>query len=94
VVEPDGSAPFTCEWVTSNSDSGAYLYRRSSSGGPARGLSGAPAYEATGSVTWSVRFKLGDRPVPIAGAPTELTGPKMTTPAEVAEVQTIITARA
>jgi hypothetical protein len=42
-------------------------------------------------VTWTVRFELGGRPVPIAGAPTELTGPKMTTAVEVAEVQTIIT---
>jgi hypothetical protein len=92
VVTPgDGSAPLVCSWVTVKSDACAYPYRRSSVGGSVRGTSGGPAYEATGKATWRVRFEQDGAPVPIEGAPTVLTGPGMTTPVEVTEVQTIVT---
>jgi len=91
VITPgDGSAPFTCGWVTVKSDACAYAYRRSSVGGSLRGLSGAPAYEASGRATWTVRFEQDGVPVPIAGAPTELTGPELTAAVVVAEVQTLV----
>jgi hypothetical protein len=91
VTPGDGSAPFTCPWVTSKSDRCTHVYRRSSAGGSVRGLDGVPAYLATGVATWSVHFELDGRPVSIPGAPTELTGPRLTTAVEVDEVQTIVT---
>jgi hypothetical protein len=92
VVTPgDGSAPLVCSWVTTKSDRCAYAYQRSSVGGSARGVSGAPAYDASGLATWSVRFEIDGATRTIAGAPTELTGSRMTTAVEVAEVQTIVT---
>jgi hypothetical protein len=92
VITPgDGSAPLSCSWVTVKSDSCAYAYRRSSVGGSARGPSGAPAYEASGRATWTLRFENNGAPVVVAGAPAVLTGPGMTAAVEVAEVQTIVT---
>lgn len=91
ITPGDGSASFTCEWVTAKSDACHHTYRRSSVGGSVRGLDGEPAYQASGVATWSVRFELDGAPVTIAGAPTELTGPVMTTAVQVAEVQTIVT---
>jgi hypothetical protein len=92
VITPgDGSAPPPCSWVTVKSDACAYAYRRSSVGGSVRGPSGAPAYEATGKATWTVRFELNGAPVVIGGAPTVLTGPGMTAAVQVSEVQTIVT---
>ncbi len=91
VTPGDGSAPFTCPWVTSRSERCAHVYRRSSVGGSVRGLDGEPAYQASGVATWSVRFELDGAPVQIPGAPTELTGPVMTSAVQVAEVQTVVT---
>jgi len=92
VITPgDGSAPLSCSWVTVKSDACAHAYRRSSVGGSVRGASGAPAYEASGKATWTVRFEQNDAPVVVAGAPTELTGPELTVAVVVAEVQTLVT---
>ena len=91
VTPGDGSAPFTCPWVTARSERCAHVYRRSSVGGSARGLDGGPAYQASAVATWNVHFEVDGRPMPIAGAPTELTGPRMTAAVQVAEVQTIVT---
>jgi len=92
VITPgDGSAPKSCAWVTVKSDACAYAYRRSSAGGSARSPSGAPAYQASGVATWTVRFEQNGSPVPIAGAPTVLTESKLSAAVVVAEVQTIVT---
>lgn len=91
ITPGDGSAPVVCSWVTAKSDRCAYPYQRSSVGGSVRGPSGAPAYEATGRATWSVRFENNGAPVSIAGVPRELRGPGMAAAVEVAEVQTIVT---
>jgi hypothetical protein len=64
---------------------------RSSVGGTARGLDGAPAYEASAQAFWSLRFELNGVPKVIAGAPSELPGPVLTAAVEVAEVQTLVT---
>jgi hypothetical protein len=87
----DGSPSFSCAWVTAKSDSCSYPYLRSSVNGSAHGADGAPAYNATGAATWTVRFEANGAPVTIAGAPAVLTGPAMSSPVEVAEVQTIVT---
>jgi hypothetical protein len=91
-VDPgDGSAPFTCEWVTAKSNRCRYTYRHSSAGGSLRGSSGAPAYQATGTATWTLRFERNGASLPISGAPPVLTRPVGTTAVEVAEVQTLVT---
>jgi hypothetical protein len=91
VTPGDGSAVLTCPWVTAKSDRCAYPYRRSSLGGSVRGQNGEPAYEATAQAFWTLRFELNNAPVLIPGAHSELAGPRMTIPVEVAEVQTIVT---
>jgi len=91
VTPGDGSAQRPCPWVISKSDRCSYPYWRSSNSGPARGPNGAPAYEASAHAVWTVRFERIGAPVVIAGAPDELTGPEMTAPVVVVEVQTIVT---
>jgi hypothetical protein len=98
VTPGDGSATRTCPWVTMKPKVPAdqpgpcsYAYWRSSIGGSARGPNGAPAYKASAHAVWKVRFERLGAPVIIAGAPDELTGPEMTAPVVVVEVQTIAT---
>jgi len=91
VTPGDGSASFTCAWVTAKSDRCLYTYRRASVGGPLTGANGRPAYEATGRATWTLRFEDNGAPVTIDGAPTEINGPAMTSAVEVSEVQTLVT---
>jgi hypothetical protein len=98
VTPGDGSAVRTCPWVTvrpqvpaDQSGPCSYAYFRSSIGGSARGPDGGPAYEASAQAFWSLRFELNGAPVQIAGAPSELPGPVMTTAVEVGEVQTLVT---
>jgi hypothetical protein len=98
VTPGDGSAVLRCPWVTvrpqvpaDQSGPCSYAYFRSSIGGSARGPDGGPAYEASAQAFWSLRFELNGAPVQIAGAPSELPGPVMTTAVEVGEVQTLVT---
>lgn len=91
ITPDDGSAPLSCAWVTVKSDTCSYAYQRSSAGQSARSPSGAPAYQATGEATWTVRFEQNGAPVAIAGAPTVLTGPDLSAAVVVSEVQTLVT---
>jgi len=88
----DGSGPFPCAWVTTESDSCAYRYRRSSLGGSALGLNGRPAYPATATATWKLTFENHGDPIPApAGAPSQLHSDATGSAVVVDEVQTIVT---
>ena len=98
VTPGDGSAMQPCPWVTAKPQVPpdqpgpcSYAYLRSSIGGSARGPNGAPAYEASAHAVWTLRFELNGGPVIIPGAQSELSGPEMTAPVVVVEVQTIVT---
>lgn len=92
-VDPgDGSAPFACPWVSSAEEAEAdcsYAYRRASYDGPAR-HEGRPAFEASVSTVWALRFEVGGRAVEVPGAPTTLEGPASTAVVRVDEVQTVV----
>jgi hypothetical protein len=98
VTPGDGSAMHTCPWVTARPQVAAdqkgpcsYAYLRSSIGGSARGPNGAPAYRASARAVWTLRFELNGDPAIVPGAQSELSGPEMTAPVVVVEVQTIVT---
>jgi hypothetical protein len=91
-VDPgDGSGAVTCKWVTPKSDRCTYRYRRSSLAGSALGLNGAPAYKATATAFWTLRFELDDVAIRVPGAPPELHRDVTSAPVVVVEVQTIVT---
>lgn len=91
VTPGDGSATFSCEWVTTKSDTCSYPYRHSSVGGSGLGPDGRPAYRASAKATWTLTFEVNGAPTPVPGAPTVLRGPSMTTAVVVDEVQTLVT---
>jgi hypothetical protein len=98
VTPGDGSAMVTCPWVTVRPQVPAdqpgpcsHAYLRSSIGGAARGPNGVPAYRASARAVWTLRFELNGGPAIIPGAQSELSGPEMTAPVVVVEVQTIVT---
>jgi hypothetical protein len=91
VTPGDGSAPLSCEWVTTKSDTCSYPYRHSSVGGSVVGPDGRPAYQASARATWTLRFEVNGVPTEVPGAPTALPGPQMTTAVVVDEVQTLVT---
>jgi hypothetical protein len=91
-VDPgDGSAKFKCTWVTKKSNLCKYRYPRSSLDGPVLGLNGAPAYKATVTAWWTLRFEVNGAKRPVAGAPAELSGDEAIAHVVVVEVQTIVT---
>jgi hypothetical protein len=91
-VDPgDGSAKFTCPWVTHKSNLCNYRYPRSSLGGPVLGLDGAPAYKATVTAWWTLRFEVNGAPRAVPGAPPKLSGDEANAHVVVVEVQTIVT---
>jgi hypothetical protein len=91
VTPGDGSSSFRCEWVTTKSDRCSYPYRHASVGGSGVGPSGRPAYQASARGSWALRFEVNGAPTLVPGAPTVLTGPRMTTAVVVDEVQTLVT---
>jgi hypothetical protein len=91
-VDPgDGSGAVNCKWVTTKSDRCAYRYRRSSLGGSALGLNGAPAYQATATAFWTLRFELNGVATSVPGAPLEVHRDVTSAPVVVVEVQSIVT---
>lgn len=73
------------------SDRCAYRYRRSSLSGSALGLNGAPAYKATATAFWTLRFELDGVARAVPGAPREVHRDATSAPVVVVEVQTIVT---
>jgi hypothetical protein len=94
VVDPgDGSGAQNCPWVTSESaasQSCTYTYLRSSVNGSAT-HDGQPAYAATVTASWNIRFEDGGTPVTIPGVQTTITSAAAISAVPVAEVQAIVT---
>jgi hypothetical protein len=91
LIDPgDGSGPRRCPWATTQalaSTSCTHQYLKASVTGPMT-LDGHPAYRATVTAVWSLRFQDAGSPVVVAGAPEELTSPPWLTAVPVAEIQT------
>jgi hypothetical protein len=94
VVDPgDGSGAQNCPWVTSESAASqdcTYTYLRSSVNGSAS-HDGQPAYAATVTASYTIRFEDGGTPVNIPGVQTTITSAAATSAVPVAEVQAIVT---
>lgn len=89
----DGSDAVQCPWTTSKdaAERDCYsAYVRASVAGPAR-YKGRPAYLASVTPTWTVRFDNHGTPVTFPGLDVTVPGPTTRTPVPVAEVQTIVT---
>lgn len=89
-VDPgDGSGTITCDWATSKSDTCTHAYNQASTNGDAQ-VNGSPAYTASATLVYSVRFENGGEPLEIEGLPTELESPPEQVEVPVAEMQNLV----